>query len=184
MKTRQIKPGTTYSKYAKAQKQINRLTHMGGSESRYMRRITVKKLKKELKEFEEMPQFSPKGKKLEERLNTFILNFVRKKSPKQCASAAENLMNNLQRTVDSMNRQVKDHGYWSLNITESNFVRIMEETRCLIREEKDGVEVLTLDRSKVPTVEDFLMMSEKYLKFKRASVKVFGRDMYEEAYGS
>lgn len=124
-----------------------------------------------------------KGKNLDRDLKTFVDYYVNKRTPDQCKAAADNLMKHLNNSVRSLNRS--KGGIETIVDTNQRYIQVLMDAGALKKEKnKEGKIFYSIIREKVPNKEDFINVSDKYLKFKRLIVKYFGDKEYDEAYGS
>ena len=147
----------------------------------YKNELSMKDFKKEYADFGKRTGML-KGKNLRKDLETFLANEISNRTPKQCGSAVDNLMEHLNDAVRALNES-KD-GIKSISDTNKKYIRVLTETGSLKTDEKDGKEVYSIIEEKIPTKEDLLTVNDKYLKFKRLIQEYFGDQEYDEAYGS
>lgn len=147
----------------------------------YKNELSMKDFKKEYADFGKRTGML-KGKSLNKGLETFLANEISNRTPKQCESAVDNLMEHLNNAVRAINES-KD-GIKSISDTNKKYIRVLTETGSLKTDEKDGKEVYSIIEEKIPNKEDLLTVNDKYLKFKRSLIRYFGDQEYAEAYGS
>ena len=147
----------------------------------YKKELSMKEFKREYEQFGKRTGMF-KGNSLEKNLKTFLANEISNRTPKQCESAVDNLMEHLNNAVTAFNSANGDTK--SLSDTNKKYIKVLEEVSALKTEEKDGKEVYSIIEEKIPTKEDLLTVNDKYLKFKRSLIKHFGNQEYAEAYGS
>ena len=147
----------------------------------YKNALSMKDFKKEYADFGKRTGML-KGKNLRKDLETFLANEISNRTPKQCGSAVDNLMEHLNNAVRTLNES-KD-GIKSISDTNQKYIKVLTETGSIKTDEKDGKEVYSIIEEKIPTKEDLLTVNDKYLKFKRSLIKYFGNQEYAEAYGS
>ena len=143
--------------------------------------LSMKDFKKEYADFGKRTGML-KGKNLRKDLETFLTNEISKRTPKQCESAVDNLMEHLNNAVRARNES-KD-GIKSISDTNKKYIKVLTETGSLKIDEKDGKEIYSIIEEKIPKKEDLLTANDKYLKFKRSLIRHFGDKEYAEAYGS
>ena len=150
--------------------------------SRYKNELSMKEFKREYKEFSEVTGML-NGKTLDKNLKTFVDYAINKKTPDQCKEAAANLRKHLSDAVRSLNRS--KGGIETIDNAYQRYIQVLIEANSMrTGKNKDGNTVYSIIWEKVPNKEDFINVSDKYLKFKRLIVKYFGDKEYEEAYGS
>ena len=150
--------------------------------SRYKHELSMKEFKSEYKEFGEVTGML-KGKTLEKNLKIFVDYAINKKTPDQCKAAAANLRKHLSDAVRSLNRS--KGGIETIDNAYQRYIQVLIESNSLrTKKNEDGKTVYSIIWKKVPNKEDFINVSDKYLKFKRIIIKYFGDKEYEEAYGS
>ena len=154
---------------------------IASSNSFYKKELSMKEFKKEYADFGKRTGML-KGKSLNKSLETFLANEISNRTPKQCESAVDNLMEHLNNAVRALNES-KD-GIKSISDTNKKYIKVLTETGSLKTDEKDGKEVYSIIEEKIPNKEDLLTVNDKYLKFKRSLIKYFGDQEYAEAYGS
>ena len=124
-----------------------------------------------------------KGKNLDKDLKTFVDYYVNKRTPDQCKAAADNLKRHLNNAVRSLNRS--KGGIETTGDTNQRYIQVLIEANALrTGKNKDGKTVYSIIWEKVPNKEDFINVSDRYLKWKRLIIKYFGDKEYDEAYGS
>ena len=173
------KATATRNSFRRALYRANKMIASGNSF--YKNKLSMKDFKKEYTDFGKRTGML-KGKNLRKDLETFLANEISNRTPKQCGSAVDNLMEHLNDAVRALNES-KD-GITSISDTNKKYIRVLTETGSLKTDEKDGKEVYSIIEENVPNKEDLLTVNNKYLKFKRSLIKYFGNQEYAEAYGS
>ena len=143
----------------------------------YKNKLSMKEFKREYQQFGKRTGML-KGKNPNKDLKIFLANQISNRTPKQCESAADNLMNHLNDAVSALNES-KD-GIKSLSDTNQKYIKVLIENGAL----KTDKGVYSIIKEKVPNKEDLLTVNDKCLKFKRTLIKYFGDQEYTEAYGS
>ena len=144
--------------------------------------ISMKEFKREYQKFGERTNLI-KGKNLDRDLKTFVDYYINKRTPDQCKEAAANLRKHLSDAVRSFNRT--KGGYEKIDNAYQRYIQVLMGANALkAGKNKDGKTVYSIVWEKVPNKEDFINVSDKYLNFKRLTIKFFGDKEYEEAYGS
>lgn len=173
------KAAKTRNSFRRALYRTNKIIRSGNS--RYKNTLSMKEFKSEYKEFGESTGML-KGKTLDKNLKTFVDYNINKKTPDQCKEAAANLRRHLSNAVRSLNRS---KGIETIVDTNQRYIQVLIEANALRTEKnKDGKTVYSIIWEKVPNKEDFINISDKYLRFKRIIIEYFGDKEYEEAYGS
>ena len=179
---KKVKAAKTRNSFRRALYRANKIIKSESHSSRYKNELSMKEFKREYKEFGEVTGML-KGKTLDKSLKIFVDYAINKKTPDQCKEAAANLRKHLSDAVRSFNRT--KGGYEMLDNAYQRYIQVLIESNSLrTRKNKDGKTVYSIIWEKVPNKEDFLNVSDKYLKFKRLVIKYFGDKEYEEAYGS
>ena len=177
---KKVKAAKTRNSFRRALYRANKI--IDSKSSRYKNSLSMKEFKSEYKEFGEITGML-KGKTLDKKLKTFVDYAFNKKTPDQCKEAAANLRKHLSDAVRSLNRS--KGGIETIDNAYQRYIQVLIESNSLrTRKNKDGKTAYSIIWEKVPNKEDFLNVSDKYLKFKRIIVKYFGDKEYEEAYGS
>ena len=148
------------------------------------RNHSMKEFKKEYEKFGKRTNMLS-SKKLENNLQTFVYNQIRNETPKQCETAADNLKKHLSNAVRALG-QVKGN-INSLSDNNQKYIKVLRATKAISEEpdKKDSSKIrYSLIKDKIPNKEDFIDVSNKYLRFKRLIIQEFGSNEYGEAYGS
>lgn len=142
----------------------------------------LKELKKTYKEFQTRTNLANTGN-LEEDIKTFIHENINIRTTKQAGTASANLLNNLNKAVEELNKvgdpkkaSEKTQRYYNVMLL-MNAIRKKSEKR-------GGPKKWTLDENKVPNAQDFANVNDKYLQWKRCIQQFFPGKEYAEAYGS
>ena len=173
------KATATRNAFRRALYRANKMIKSGNS--LYKNELSMKEFKTEYEKFGKRTGMF-KGKNLNDKLKTFLGNGINNKTPKQCESAVDNLIEHLNNAVTAFNSSNGDTK--SLSDTNQKYIKVLTETGALRTDEKDGKEVYSIIEEKIPNKEDLLAVTDKYLKFKRSLIKHFGDQEYAEAYGS
>ena len=160
---------------------INRIIKAGAS-YRVDEFKGLKELKKNYKEFQTRTNVANTGK-LEEDIKTFIHENINIRTPKQAEKASDNLLNNLKKAVEEINK-VGDPKEASEKTQKYYNVMLQNSTISKKSEKRGGPKKWILDEDKVPNAQDFANVSDKYLKWKRWIQQFFPGEEYAEAYGS
>ena len=148
----------------------------------YKNELSMKEFKREYQQFGKRTGML-NGKNLNENLKTFLYNEISNRTPKQCESAADNLMKHLDNAVSALNRS-KD-GIETINDSNKRYIQVLIQAGALKTEDKKGdKKIYSIIKEKVPNKEDLLAVNNKYLNFKRILIEYFGDEEYSEAYGS
>ena len=179
---RKKRAAVTRNTFRRALYKANKIIEAGSS--LFPNKLSMKEFKREYEQFGKRTNMLS-SKKLEKNLKTFIQNGIRSETPRQCESAAANLMKHLSNAVRAYNRS---KGVLK-NISDNNqkYIRILKETNALAVEQnkKDSSKVTySLIKDRIPNKDDFMDVSNKYLRFKRLIIQEFGGNEYGEAYGS
>ena len=179
---KKAKAAKTRNAFRRALYRANKIINSESKSSRYKNELSMKEFKREYKEFAEVTGML-NGKTLDKKLKTFVDYAINKKTPDQCKEAAANLRKHLSDSVRSFNRT--KGGYEKIDNAYQRYIQVLMGANALrTGKNKDGRTVYSIIWEKVPNKEDFINVSDKYLKFKRLIVKYFGDKEYEEAYGS
>ena len=177
---KKVKASKTRNSFRRALYRANKI--IKSKSSRYKNELSMKEFKSEYKEFSEVTGML-NGKTLDKNLKTFVDYAINKKTPYQCKEAAANLRKHLSDSVRSFNRSNGD--IKNIDNAYQRYIQVLIEANALkTGKNKDGKTAYSIIWEKVPNKEDFLNVSDKYLKFKRLIIKYFGDKEYEEAYGS
>ena len=160
---------------------INRIIRVGTS-YRVDEFEGLKELKKSYKEFQTRTNLANTGN-LEEDIKTFIQYNINIRTPKQTEAASNNLLNNLNKAVEELNK-VGDPKKASMKTQRYYNVMLQNSAISKKSEEKGGPKKWILNEDKVPNAHDFANVSDKYLKWKRWIQQFFRGKEYAEAYGS
>ena len=183
---KKLGPSAKKAKAAKTRNSFRRALYRANKiirsrSSRYKNELSMKEFKSEYKEFGEVTGIL-NGKTLDKKLKTFVDYAINKKTPYQCKEAAANLRKHLSDAVRSFNRS---NDINTIDNAYQRYIQVLIEANALrTGKNKDGKTTYSIVWEKVPNKEDFLNVSDKYLKFKRLTIKYFGDKEYEEAYGS
>lgn len=160
---------------------INRIIRAGAS-YRIDEFKGLKELKKSYKEFQTRTNLANTGN-LEEDIKTFIYKNINIRTPKQGETASNNLLNNLKKAVEELNK-VGDPK--KAPEKTQRYYNVMLQVGAIRKksEERGGPKKWTLDEDKVPDAQDFANVSNKYLNWKRWILQFFPGKEYAEAYGS
>lgn len=156
-------------------------TMIANGNSFYKNKLSMKEFKREYEQFGKRTGML-KGKNLNEKLKTFLYNEISNRTPKQCASAADNLMKHLDDAVAALNKS--KGGIETINDTNKRYIQVLIQAGALKTEKKDGKNVYSIIKEKIPNKGDLLAVNNKYLNFKRILIGYFGDEEYSEAYGS
>ena len=142
----------------------------------------LKELKKNYKEFQTRTNLANTGN-LEEDIKTFIQKDINITTPKQAEAASGNLLKNLNKAVEELNK-VGDPKKASEKTQK--YYNIMLQVNAISKksEERGGPKKWTLNKNKVPNAQDFANVSNEYLRWKRLIQLSFPGKEYAEAYGS
>ena len=170
----------TRNSFKKALYRANKMITSGNSF--YMKELSMKEFKREYQQFGRRTGML-NGKNLNENLKTFLYNEISNRTPKQCESAADNLMKHLNNAVTALNKS--KGGIETINDNDKRYIQVLIKAGALKTEDKKGdKEVYSIIKEKVPNKEDLLSVNDKYLNFKRSLISYFGNEEYSEAYGS
>lgn len=177
---KKVKAAKTRNSFRRALYRANKMIDSGNSFIK--NNISMKEFKREYQKFGKRTGMI-KGKNLDKDLKTFVDYYVNKRTPDQCKAAADNLMKHLNNAVRSLNRS--KGGIETIVDTNQRYIQVLIDAGALKKEKnKEGKIVYSIIREKVPNKEDFIAVSDKYLKFKLLIIKYFGDQEYDEAYGS
>ena len=179
---RKKKAIVTRNAFRRALYHANKIIAAGSSF--YPNKLSMKEFKKEYEKFGKRTNMLS-SKKLENNLQTFVYNQIRNETPKQCETAADNLMKHLKVAVRALG-QVKGN-INSLSDNNQKYIKVLRATKAISEEpdKKDSSKIrYSLIQDKIPNKEDFIDVSNKYLRFKRLIIQEFGANEYGEAYGS
>lgn len=155
---------------------INRIIKKGAS-YRVDEFKGLKELKKRYKEFQTRTNLANTGN-LEEDIKTFIQKDINKTTTKQAETASAHLLNHLHTAIEELNK-VGDPKKASKRTQQ--YYNVMLKAKAI---SKENSKIWTLDEDKVPDVQDFANVSNKYLNWKRWIQEFFPGKEYAEAYGS
>ena len=177
---KKVKAAKTRNSFRRALYRANKI--IGNQNSYRKKGFSMKEFKREYTKFEGRTNLI-KGKNLDKDLKTFVDYYVNKRTPDQCKAAADNLKRHLNNAVRSLNRS--KGGIETTVDTNQRYIQVLIEAGALrTGKNKDGKTVYSIIWEKVPNKEDFINVSDKYLRWKRLIVEYFGDKEYEEAYGS
>ena len=170
----------TRNSFRRALYRANKMIASGNSF--YMKELSMKEFKREYQQFGKRTGMLNR-KNLNEDLKTFLYNEISNRTPKQCESAADNLMKHLNNAVRSLNRS--KGGIETINDSDKRYIQVLIQAGALKTEDKEGdKKVYSIIKEKIPNKEDLLAVNDKYLNFKRSLISYFGNEEYAEAYGS
>ena len=148
----------------------------------YTQKLSMKDFKREYEQFGKRTGMLT-SKKLDKNLKTFVQNEISSNTPKQCEAAAANLKKHLSNAVRALNKS--KGGIDTISDTNKKYINVLRKAGALeTKENKSGEKVISIIKDKLPTKDDFINVSDKYLKFKRLIIEEFGSNEYGEAYGS
>ena len=148
----------------------------------YTQKLSMKDFKREYEQFGKRTGMLT-SKKLDKNLKTFVQNEISSNTPKQCEAAAANLKKHLSNAVRALNKS--KGGIDTISDTNKKYINVLRKAGALeTKENKNGEKVISIIKDKLPTKDDFINVSDKYLKFKRLIIEEFGSNEYGEAYGS
>lgn len=177
---RKKKAASTRNAFRRALYRTNKMIESGNSF--YNKKLSMKEFKREYTQFGKYTGML-KGRNLDRDLKTFINNAVSNKTPKQCEAAAANLKKHLNNAVRAINNS--KGGIDTLNDTNKRYLQVLINAGALKTvENREGKKVYSIIRERVPNKDDFLIVNDKYLRFKRLIIEQFGEEEYSEAYGS
>ena len=173
------KAAKTRNSFRRALYRANKIIKSGNSF--YKDELSMKTFKKEYTDFGKRTGMLT-GKNLDEGLKTFLANAINSRTPKQCESAVDNLMEHLNDAVSTLNKLEGDTN--KLSDVNKKYIKVLEEIDALKTENEEGKDVYSIIEEKLPNSEDLRAVSNKYLNIKRIIIKYFGDQEYGEAYGS
>ena len=179
---RKKRAAATRNTFRRALYKANKIIRAGSSF--YQNELSMKEFKREYAQFGKRTNMLS-SKKLEKNLKTFVQNGIRSETPRQCETAAANLMKHLSGAVRALNRS--KGGLETISDSNQKYIKILKATNALTAEQnrKDSSKVTySLIKDKIPNKDDFMDVSNKYLRFKRLIIQEFGNQEYAEAYGS
>lgn len=177
---KKVKAAKTRNSFRRALYRANKI--IDSKNSRYKNKLSMKEFKREYKEFGEVTGML-NGKTLDKKLKTFVDYAINRRTPYQCKEAAANLRKHLSDAVRSFNRS--KGGIETIDNAYQRYIQVLIGANALRTwKNKDGKTVYSIIWEKVPNKEDFINVSDRYLKFKVLTIKFFGDKEYEEAYGS
>ena len=177
---RKKKATVTRNAFRRALYRANKMIASGNS--LYKDKLSMKELKHEYEKFGKRTGMLT-SKNLDKNLKTFVQNDISSNTPKQCEAAATNLKKHLNNAVRAMNKS--KGGIDTLNDTNKRYLQVLINAGALeTQKNKNGEKVISIIKDKIPTKDDFINVSDKYLKFKRLIIAEFGSNEYGEAYGS
>ena len=160
---------------------INRIIKAGAS-YRIDEFKGLKDLKNSFKEFQTRTNLANTGD-LEEDIKTFIHENINIRTPKQAEAASNNLLNNLNKAVEELNK-VGNPKQASERTQRYYNIMLQNSTISKKSEKRGGPKKWILNEDKIPNAKDFIDVSDKYLKWKRWIQQFFPGKEYAEAYGS
>ena len=177
---KKVKAAKTRNSFRRALYRANKI--IDNHNSFIKNNISMKEFKREYQKFGKRTSMI-KGKNLDRDLKTFVDYYINKRTPDQCKEAAANLRRHLDNAVRAI-RNSKG-GIETINDSNKRYIQVLIEAGALkTGKNKDGNIAYSIIWEKVPNKEDFINVSDKYLKFKRLIIEYFGDKNYEEAYGS
>lgn len=179
---KKAKAAKTRNSFRRALYRANKIISSGNSYRNKNNKLSMKEFKSSYAYFGKQTNLI-KGKNLDRDLKTFVDYYVNKRTPDQCKAAADNLRRHLNNAVRAINNS--KGGNDTINNVNQRYIQVLIEANALRTEKnKDGKIVYSIIREKIPNKEDFIAVSDKYLKFKRIIIEYFGDKDYDEAYGS
>lgn len=181
---RKKRAAATRNTFRRALYKANKIIAAGSSLYPKEKKLSMKEFKREYEQFGKRTNMLS-SKKLEKNLKTFVQNGIRSETPRQCETAAANLMKHLSNAVRALNRS--KGGSQTISDNNQKYIRVLKETNALAVEQnkKDSSKVTySLIKDRIPNKDDFMDVSNKYLRFKRLIIQEFGGNEYGEAYGS
>ena len=179
---KKAKAAKTRNSFRRALYRANKIISSGNSYRNKNNKLSMKEFKSNYAYFGKQTNLI-KGKNLDRDLKTFVDYYVNKRTPDQCKAAADNLSRHLKNAVRAINNS--KGGNDTINNVNQRYIQVLIEANALRTEKnKDGKTVYSIIREKIPNKEDFIAVSDKYLKFKRIIIEYFGDKDYDEAYGS
>ena len=177
---RKKKATVTRNAFRRALYRANKMIASGNSF--YTQKLSMKDFKREYEQFGKRTGMLT-SKKLDKNLKTFVQNEISSNTPKQCEAAAANLKKHLSNAVRALNKS--KGGIDTISDTNQKYINVLRKAGALeTKENKSGEKVISIIKDKLPTKDDFINVSDKYLKFKRLIIEEFGSNEYGEAYGS
>jgi len=177
---RKKKATVTRNAFRRALYRANKMIASGNSF--YTQKLSMKDFKREYEQFGKRTGMLT-SKKLDKNLKTFVQNEISSNTPKQCEAAAANLKKHLSNAVRALNKS--KGGIDTISDTNKKYINVLRKAGALeTKENKSGEKVISIIKDKLPTKDDFINVSDKYLKFKRLIIEEFGSNEYGEAYGS
>ena len=177
---RKKKATVTRNAFRRALYRANKMIASGNS--LYTQKLSMKDFKREYEQFGKRTGMLT-SKKLDKNLKTFVQNEISSNTPKQCEAAAANLKKHLSNAVRALNKS--KGGIDTISDTNKKYINVLRKAGALeTKENKSGEKVISIIKDKLPTKDDFINVSDKYLKFKRLIIEEFGSNEYGEAYGS
>ena len=177
---RKKKATVTRNAFRRALYRANKMIASGNSF--YTQKLSMKDFKREYEQFGKRTG-TLTSKKLDKNLKTFVQNEISSNTPKQCEAAAANLKKHLSNAVRALNKS--KGGIDTISDTNKKYINVLRKAGALeTKENKSGEKVISIIKDKLPTKDDFINVSDKYLKFKRLIIEEFGSNEYGEAYGS
>lgn len=177
---RKKKATVTRNAFRRALYRANKMIASGNSF--YTQKLSMKDFKHEYEQFGKRTGMLT-SKKLDKNLKTFVQNEISSNTPKQCEAAAANLKKHLSNAVRALNKS--KGGIDTISDTNKKYINVLRKAGALeTKENKSGEKVISIIKDKLPTKDDFINVSDKYLKFKRLIIEEFGSNEYGEAYGS
>ena len=177
---RKKKATVTRNAFRRALYRANKMISSGNS--LYTQKLSMKEFKREYEQFGKRTGMLT-SKKLDKNLKTFVQNEISSNTPKQCEAAASNLKKHLNNAVRALNKS--KGGIDTISDTNKKYINVLRKAGALeTKENKNGEKVISIIKDKLPTKDDFINVSDKYLKFKRLIIEEFGSNEYGEAYGS
>ena len=177
---RKKKATVTRNAFRRALYRANKMIASGNSF--YTQKLSMKDFKREYEQFGKRTGMLT-SKKLDKNLKTFVQNEISSNTPKQCEAAAANLKKHLSNAVRALNKS--KGGIDTISDTNKKYINVLRNAGALeTKENKNGEKVISIIKDKLPTKDDFINVSDKYLKFKRLIIAEFGSNEYGEAYGS
>ena len=177
---RKKKATVTRNAFRRALYRANKMIASGNSF--YTQKLSMKDFKREYEQFGKRTGMLT-SKKLDKNLKTFVQNEISSNTPKQCEAAAANLKKHLSNAVRALNKS--KGGIDTISDTNKKYINVLRNAGALeTKENKNDEKVISIIKDKLPTKDDFINVSDKYLKFKRLIIAEFGSNEYGEAYGS
>ena len=177
---RKKKATVTRNAFRRALYRANKMIASGNSF--YTQKLSMKDFKREYNKFGKRTGMLT-SKNLDKNLKTFVQNEISSNTPKQCEAAASNLKKHLSNAVRALNKS--KGGIDTISDTNKKYIVVLRNAGALeTKENKNGEKVISIIKDKLPTKDDFINVSDKYLKFKRLIIAEFGSNEYGEAYGS